>query len=360
MKRNVKQFSLVALMLGAIPLGAYAEPPMPPAPPMGLQMYVPNLDGGYEFNASILFLKPTNRYFDYAVLTHPLPALGPTWNVQTVDPTENPGFNVGVRYIAPGTGRDVQLNWTHEHTSDSAGATAGPGAFIGTFFNTGPLAVDTSIANATGTTHYDVVNFDAGQFVQFGNHLQTRLFAGLTGLALKEELVATLSGIVVNTTAYYTLTTNNISRYTGMGTRFGSRVSYDVYPCISIIGQMAGSVLVGTEKSNATYTTISPVVAAGGLPHDNQFVQADKSTQVVPALDAKLGLSYSYMFRNQSRFTFEIGYQAETYINAITIYQDTCDVAGTPLGSGVFVLTMGRTVSDFTNHGPYLNFSYKI
>src|SRR5437016_4399836 len=85
-----------------------------------LTVFVPNLTPGLEFSAGLLFLKPGADNLGYATVTTFLPVGSPQWAVQTLNPEYQAGICVGARYAFPCSGKDIQINWEHLHTRDSA------------------------------------------------------------------------------------------------------------------------------------------------------------------------------------------------------------------------------------------------
>src|SRR5262249_27409223 len=156
-----------------------------------LSVGVPNLTPGFEFSAGLLVLKPGADNLGYATVTTFLPIQSPQWAVQNVNPQYQCGFQVGGRYVLPNSGNDIQVNWDHLHTSDSAAVAVGNPAtqWISPFSQTGPSTSETSnevglfhlkAAQAQVDFHYDELNADLGQSLSIGPYTRLRLFGGLS------------------------------------------------------------------------------------------------------------------------------------------------------------------------------------
>jgi len=83
----------------------------------------------------------------------------------------------------------------------------------------------------------------------------------------------------------------------------------------------------------------------------------NKRTIVVPALEGKIGLNYTYDFCDWL-LTLEIGYEAHLYFNAlqsVDMGSEVIDLGPNPASVGVFARTFQRNISNFALAGPYLN-----
>ncbi len=186
----------VAAATLAASLGAYAALPTGAAP---FQVVVPNLKSGVEFTLEGLYVQPTNSDLDY-VTSVVTPTTGNTnTNLSNVDPDYDFGFRVGLGYIFPDSGNDVQASWTHfSHSSSDSTGFAGLGIDAvtrsGNTLPVGDTATDTLTANSNADFKYDAVDLDVGQYISVGTRLQTRLFAGLRYAQVKSNLTDTYAG----------------------------------------------------------------------------------------------------------------------------------------------------------------------
>lgn len=331
--------SLAAAGLAAS-LGAYAAVPTGAAP---FQVVVPNLKSGIEVTLEGLYVQPTNSDLDYLTSVTTIATGVTSSSVSTVDPSYDFGFRVGLGYIFPDSGNDVQADWTHfdQATNESqsfAGANfdvfSKPGIEYDSTLSTNNLAV-----NSSADFDYDAVNLTVGQYLSLGTRLQTRLFAGARYAELQNNITDTYTGVVATTNVaevdYYN------SKFTGVGPTFGVDASYHIANCFGLVGHLAASLLVGRVEASSTINS---------TPTTTLNVSADNQTRVVPGFDAKLGLDYSIPFQNDaSRFTIEAGYQATQYVDAID-----------RLNADVDTNVVTRTTSGVGFNGPYLSLNYKM
>ncbi len=178
----MKNFSLaVALASLTTSFSAFAALPTDAAP---FQVVVPNIKGGFEFTLEGLLLRPSNSAMDYAFIVTPTISdpLPNNENLQTVNPGYHYAFRIGVGYLFPNSGNDIQANWTHFHSSDSAETTAGLGQNIvpvnlffltslSTFFSNDNPGGGLATATSTVDSDYDAIDLDAGQYLDIGTRL---------------------------------------------------------------------------------------------------------------------------------------------------------------------------------------------
>lgn len=385
---NKKVISITALALLSS-LGAYASIPTSAAP---FQLQVPNLKAGIEVYIEGFYARPSNSDLDYGTVgtvNYNNFGFPPTSNldVLTVDPTLQAGFTVGIGYIFPNSGNDIQLSWTSYNHGYAESYFTVPGQTLSsgtTFTETNYLnstyyvvvssgdidevlfrEINEQFLNASSSvdTKLNVIDLDVGQYVDVGTRLQTRFFAGVRGAKL-EQITENLyhnmqndyitEGFDFVSSWHYKddLITTYDSTYKGVGPRLGVSSDYNIWNCFGIHGQFATALLVGKLKeetsnwqrlnviSNVTQQPINsnwPVIS-------NTFL-SNETWRVVPSFDAKLGLNYSFIFRNRSALTFEAGYQVSEFINAVDKIE---------AGTGT------RVTSDMGFDGPYASLNFAV
>lgn len=335
-------------------------------------VYVPNLNPGWEFSAGALLMKPSADNLGFATITTFLPLQNPQWAVQTLEPGYQPGFNVGARYVIPGSGTDFRGNWDHLNTNDSRFVAVGnPNTqWISPFSQTGPSMSEN--ANQVGIFHfksasgevnfgYDTVNFDLGQSVNVGPHSQFRVFAGLSYAHLKQRLVSRFYNdptilpvppvIAVPDPNLRYIELDNMSSYSGVGPRLGFSTDYQLFRGFSFIGELSGSVFAGRMQP-AQYKFSGVFVNRV----DNEKIASDALSQVVYAGDAKFGFGYVREVFNGSILKLESGFRAAMYINPFSTYETSTNVLALDIGS-LSTSSMRHTPSNFMLSGFYWNCS---
>jgi hypothetical protein len=353
-----------------------AGPPLPSPvfdaapPPAGVpvSVFVPNQTPGWEFNAGVLLLRPGADNLGFATITTFLPLQNPQWAVQTLNPSYQPGFNVGARYALASPGKDIRVNWDHLRTVDSSSvAVSDPNTqWISPFSQTGPSMSES--ANQVGIFHfksaygqsafdYDMVNIDFSQTVNIGQKTQVRLFTGLAYVRLREQLISTfyndpninpvLPVVAITDPTLKYITLNNTSTFNGLGPRLGANTTCNVFRRFTLVGQLSGAVLAGWMQP-AQYQFSGVFNNAT----DSEQIASKTVSQVVWAGDAKLGAGYSRPLFNGSVLTIESGFRAAVFINAFSTYETSTNVLPLDLGS-LSTSSMRHTPSNFTLNGFY-------
>lgn len=334
-----------------------------------------NTSPGFEASATLLFLQPSSGNMIYASTTNGYPLLTPRWTNRSINPDFSPAFNLGLRYKFE-DGGDIQLDWTHLNTHDHAQTVSTmplPSAAgipppnlpasaqaIGPPFLIGP-PLPYSIANGVSRFDYEAINLAAGISIGVGNHVQLRPFVGLQAAYIHD----TLSSLYHSSDSAFSFLDISKSSFTGIGPRLGMDMHY-VAGRMDLVGGIAGSLLMGTRGSHIDFLTSSPDVTAAGIGVNSQFLNSQDTTQVIGAIDAKLGGSYAIPIGNIGILTCAAGYQAALYFNAINQYsltevennlQLTLNDEGT---SATFLRTSTEQQTNFFVHGPYLKFSFQF
>jgi hypothetical protein len=326
-----------------------------------LKIAVPDLKPGFEFNISALYLQPLANNLGWSVTTTVLPIPSPNWKVNVIEPDFSAGFNLGASYYFVNPGTDVQLNWSHLNSNDRDEVFVNPASqWVSPFSQTGTPPTQTGqitgisllkVGNVRLRFNYDSVNLDMGKYIHIGSNLQTRLFTGLSSLFLKEEINSTFHGLPTLPLFNF----NNTSKFNGLGPRLGVTNKYDFYHRIQLVGQLAGSILYGRmQPAQYKFTGTSIELILAGINVNYEGLSNPSVNQLVPALDAKLGLSYTYIIRQASELTIELGYMGAAYFDALSSYETNNNVI--PIDSGSLSTASAKhTQSNFTVGGPYIS-----
>ncbi len=373
----MKKFSVVLAAAGlTASLGAYASLPTDAAP---FSLNIPNLKSGIEITLEGLLLRPHGSNLDYATTdnftandddTFPLFNLSNDQDVKTVNPNYQLGFRVGLGYVFADSGNDLQLNWTHFQHTYSNSSSIGDNQFLVTGAGVpliNPNLFDFLTGDVTASSsvkfQFDSIDLDVGQYVNVGTRLQTRLFGGLRYAYVKQntsnDYDATYADAAdPNLFITYDEDDTFNSKFNGLGPRLGFQAAYNVYDCFGVTGSIAGSLLVGKVKStsdqnfelNFVDNDIAPPV---DVPVSFSVSNDSNVWRIVPEVDARLGVNYTWLFANQSALTLEAGYQVTQYFNAV-------DKIETQFSQTGGVLSTNRVTSDVGNEGPYLSLNYKM
>lgn len=309
----------------------------------------------WEFTGGLLYMQPGASNLEYATLISPLPVPTPNWANQAITPDFSPGFNVGLRYLVPESGNDIQVGWSHLETSDGASVDAEPDQFLGPSYEIGPDAFLYLRARGKVDFGWDSVNLDIGHTFDTGGPARVRFFGGVQYARIQQEVAAHFASI----TPLFAIDNATQSLFNGVGPRLGAKSQFALGN-FDLLGEFAGSLLVGRNHSRIDFDARTPeLVPLGITPPNSQSLTSPDAIHVVPSLDAKLGGGYTYTTRNGGIFRIEAGYQMAVYMNAINDYA-LSQVPTPPVDQsvGVYLRTAEHTLSDFTLHGPYFSASW--
>lgn len=224
--------------------------------------------------------------------------------------------------------------------------------------------VDTTIATTfTGEAGPEGITIDADA----GDLIPLRDFTIVGTAELDDELSFV-------TTDFF----HHRSKFIGVGPRFGFDIDYHLACCFGIVGSLSTSLLVGEVNNTfAERNTLTGTFAAvsSTFPNQSGFTALDgeptplflppfeanfatntglisfhqpNETRIVPNIDAKLGLEYSYSFCNcpKTKVTLEAGYYVSHYFNAVD--------RSTDFGFDALALGDLRAI-DLNFEGPYIS-----
>lgn len=326
-------------------------------------VFIPDLKPGLEYSVSALVLQPGAGNLGWGVITTVLPIPTPQWQIKAFNPNFQAGFNLGARYIVEKSGTDIQLNWSSLSAHYKEAVQVDPASqWISPFSQTGTPPTGGEItgvaslksAKASLKFNYNAVNLDIGKFVNFGSDLQTRFFTGLGSAWITEKLISNFYG---GTKVNFSL--NNTSTYTGVGPRLGLNNDYNLTHGLHLVGQVAGSILVGSmHPAQYQYTGTSSELALVGISVNKEQLSNSSVTQVVPGIDAKLGLSYSHSMQKDQELIIELGYMGTLYVNPLSAYETNTNVIALDTGS-LSTSSAKYVQSNFSVAGPYVTAHFR-
>lgn len=290
---NLKKTAVAVLALGSSAVFAGSMGPVCSA----VNVTVPCEATAWDFGAKALYMKPT---------VGAQSGFSPVSGVATVDhePNYHWGFQIEGSYHF-NTGNDLNINWYH--ISKSQDRDFGPTAAT-TIVS--PLATVTTAlvgADLDIDPKWDAVNFEFGQHVDFGDNKAIRFHGGAQYSRLTNNVTSSVASNVTvgGVTQLVTQDTTFNPVYNGFGPRVGMDLSYDWGNGLGIYANGATALLAGTRSYSATYSD--------NLTNDLAF--SVSKTAIVPALDAKLGATYTYAMA-QGDLTLDAGWMWVNYFNA--------------------------------------------
>lgn len=389
-RKTLLSFSALTLALASSGYAAVVTPvalTQPASLPITNLIHIPDVPGSIDINAAALWLQPGASNLNYITSITTMANGYPAFDNEVVKPSYQGAFEVGVKWNLPDLeAKSLALNWTHMRSSDSdtsgangSSAILAPSYAIGYAGTTStPTFLNTYYTYAKGKADfdYDVVNLSAIQRIDVGSRLSVHLFAGLSNADLGEKTSSyatgtssalSQSGVVTDVPAAFTQKVD--AEFEGIGPRVGIAGDYDLYEGLNIDGMAAISALIGSQSTKTSINSTGGFITNGNEAHDSddatfggtlqdnltyQTIKTDSSIQVIPAIDAKLGLNYQYYFDPCTMVVLSAGYEAAVYVNAIEQYLPTelDRTVATSLDAQIFGLS--QTLSNYSVQGPYI------
>ena len=339
------------IVLSAVIVSAVATASLKTTQDM-VMLQSPDYTVDLQFRA--LILQPSSSNLYYAAQAKTLPAQGPRWSIYDLHPKYHFGFDVGATIFCNKRHTNLALNWEHFTSRTCATHTVPVSSdMVGPFFEIGPDASVYSQSAGAVCFGFDTANLTFGHDVQWGEHLHTTIFAGVNASSVRQRLTSVFS----NSAETITRSIIAYSKFNGAGPACGINFAYNMVKGLQFTGKFAATVLAGHSYNATNFSSQSPALTALGFNSPNdQSTDVQKRSQVVPALEERLGLAYFFSCCGRYGVKLEVGYEARIYCNAIQSVNmgsevDNVDVL--PASVGVFARTFNRTLSNFALTGPY-------
>lgn len=295
--------------------GMYSQPPAPTCVPGDVT--VPCAAKQWDLGIQALYLRTVldaDKGYRFSSITT-------QENFTQIDNPWDWGFRLEGSYHF-GTGSDITVNWTHYKSSGSQGDLIDAPVVFAPL--TSPYSLDIS-------NRFDQINAVLGQMTNAGMRDSMRFYGGLQYADIRYNLSSYFPAyFILPSSATQYVNTDFI----GFGPVTGIDYAYDVMSGLSLTANAAASILYGTSRYN-TGLIIPPGLIANG--------NFGTKKAMVPGLEGKLGLNYSYMMSG-GVLNIAGGYQVTNYFNALQ-------------SRGVSNLGAFDD-SDYTLYGPYFGIKW--
>lgn len=299
---------------------------------------------GGEFRA--MYILPMSDSLTYGIETDYPSIFSPNWKALEVEPDCHFGFDVGIGGMCTMSGANVTLGWSHLDCNDTARRGASSTGRLGPLFLADPINDPFTFARGHVNFQYEAINFDFGLNVPFGQCLQANFFGGVGSAYIKQEVTSRFYSDIEQ----IELTVATPCKYIGIGPQVGLGLAFTLVESLKITGRAAGTLLMGSLKNHTEFKSSSPNQQEFGLPTPNeQRVTVPNRRQLVPALEGRLGVSYSC----GCNLILEVGYEAKVYLGAIQSLDISSRAIIPAAGSAVSASAYHRTVGNFALAGPY-------
>lgn len=298
---NLKKTAVAVLALSSSAVFAGSMGPVCSA----VNVTVPCESSAWEVGARALYFKAqTGDNTGYNPIVD-------TTSILSHAPNYNWGFQIEGAYHFS-TGNDININWYHLSNSTDKTISAQTSSFVG------PTGYSTTTTVNSGALDmhpkWDSVNMEFGQHVDFGDNKAIRFHGGAQYARVADKIDSTSNITHTATGALAALSFTGLQQtqdyhhtYNGFGPRVGMDMSYDWGNGLGIYANGATSLLAGTRSYSLSYSN-----SVGGAQYFSE-----SRTAIVPELDAKLGVSYTYAMA-QGDLTLDAAWMWINYFNVRT------------------------------------------
>lgn len=290
---------------------------------------------GFFIGGDGLFLQPRNGDMDYVTL-FPL-APSQTIHSNSINTDHQWGFDLfgGLRI---GDHDDVKLGWKHLYTSDKDGV----GNLGDSVSSTPRWGLSSTWNEVNGKVNYDLdaVYAELGHTMQINQPWQVRFAGGLEYADLNNTMTVT---------SFFSDEPNEVYGYSvksgfrGIGPRASINMMYHFNSSFAVFADANLALLVAERTVDLDSLNLND----GKCPPAS-FEERDT---LVPKIETKLGLRYSYNFAHEgtgnTRLNIDAGWEATTYIHGIERVGD----------SGVYGGVVSTRVSNYANQGAFFGAS---
>lgn len=263
------------------------------------------------------------------------------------------GVNAG--FVFPQSSNDVNLSYFHFGDNESTQAISLSNQPI--IFPFGSFQFDTVAAKADiSINQWDLT---LGQYICVGSHLSLHPNVGARYAEIDRSLDSNFNnppGTILPDLEYLTL--DKKSDFNGLGPLAGLDVNYYLTDGVSLVGHFDSALLIGKIDAKEFFAFgTNPQPAPEAVSNRFTTLTANSIYRIVPALDEKLGVSYTLPINSRdSELVLEGGYQASQYFNPI----DSIVLGTAGSGPNVRTVANNRVTSDLHLNGPYVNLTLRF
>jgi len=284
----------------------YAAHPDAAIEPLGEEVLASSSTSSWSFGIEGLFMLPTNANFQYASISD---QGVPTRNHdnKSVTPQHDFGGEFDATYHFAGNSRDVKVALTHIDMDSSDKEQLINGRISDPF---GLTNIFTDEAKADTDNSVDAIDVVAGQMFNVGERVVMHVFGGIRYADLENNNLAQYFNSQANNARQGSGRIN--TEFDGIGPRAGTDVAVQVGSGISIVSTVGVSLLKGTVD---TKITVAPPAALVG--NDPVITDNNGGHNLIPEMDAKLGINYHHNINTRNAFDIQLGYQVVNYFDVI-------------------------------------------
>lgn len=276
------------------------------------EVCVPSLKGGFEFSVTGNWMRAFYQQSYFAIVDTQATTGQPIGELACVDFDHEFGYGLMVGWDFCDTGNDVRISWNRFCNDDDNSAEKGAGELWTTYGQIDDDFIEfAERAHAKIEIDTDDLNLEVGQHVSIGCHGDLRLFAGVSYADVCKTMAVHYIGDTAAAEDSGLLEDINIdSEFEGYGPRVGFDFSYAFCGGFGFVTHFGAGLYYGCLDSKFHM-----------IEHEAEDVvnvEAKDKDHLVPMVDLRLALDYSYVFCNQSVLTVEAGYWSKHYFDAVS------------------------------------------
>lgn len=254
----------------------------------------------WQIGAQALYLQPRyTGYNQFGTLSNaPLGEAPTQLAFQSVDDAYRWGFRVEGGYHFRGVS-DINLNWSHYHATTNRGVIVVPTG--SSFTDSENNAYAAGRISTSRQPTWDSVNAELGQMVQLSQYNNIRFHGGVQYARINTQVALSEPDVTDSTTSVTQALT-----YSGFGPRLGLDMSYLLHSSLAMYANGAMSLLIGPNQFRDT----------GVGSHNTLQWVTGSSTAIIPELEARLGVKYTYIMTPQSELLLDIGWMWNNYFSS--------------------------------------------
>ena len=284
---------------------------------------VPCANSAWEFGGQALYLQ--SRYSGSSFLGYVQNAANTELSYPSANDNWGWGFKLEAAYHFY-TGNDLNLNWYHYNETTDRTVIVPTGGF----FNDNVTNDYNGSVSASRQPHWDAVNLEFGQHVDFSEQSNIRFHGGVQYVRINTQ------ESFFSSTSSWTTSTSETITYNGFGPRVGLDMTYNWGNGLAMYANGATALFIGPSQFNET-----GVGLPSEPPFSTWFALSGSTTAIVPEVELKLGATYTYAMA-LGNLTLDAGWMWVNYFNS---QQNS--------GGG-----NGIQQSDFALQGPYIGLKW--
>lgn len=314
---------------------------------------VPCFKGGFEFGLTGAYMRSDYHKVDYALRDTDFNYVV-DGKYLDIDSEYHFAWGAMIGWRFANTANDLRLSYFDLNSDDSNSAKTTESSHlqrvVGVDNNYWFTGGGYHLESARGKNEFDVsaIDLEFGQHIDVGCHTSMRFFVGVSHHDVEKDTVITYSGSrQIGESPLYLMSevVKKRSEFEGWGPRLGFDSQYAFNNGFGLVGHFSTAFFFGELDSSVSAQqrdVNSEEEATVGFGPQDAKVKIRSRHIVVPNVDLRLGLDYSYAFDGGSIVTTEVGYWGKTYFGGVN---------DTDLG----VTRHASQLDNVTFHGAYLS-----